>query len=287
MQVEDCLNKLRTGRHPQIDADLCKCMSAESAVKWPDDPVHNDYVSYYNHLRDDLDKRPRDLTPIRTASKLYVFVGIEENIECNIEKYKLSECAMYIQSSDDAVMKNLLMTCHQISQHQAVTDFFCMGSPDVDLTVVKAPVMSKNTHSLVLVALPASYLKNILPQLFRCSDSLKRLDLLYMDLEEMELDIDELLEHMVSQHERKQFTGNLRLRILGGSRYKNKDGTEWSITDLSDEFILEWRQRCEAISTIDLNIGSASGEDIEIAIWSSERYNFYKNQPHLLPEELR
>ena len=289
MQVEDYLSQMRIDLPPSIDADLFKSLHAESAVRWPDDPVHNEYINHYDHRKDDEMKRPRDLTPIRTASRLYVLNRIKENIECNIEEYKLSECTMHIytDTEDKAVMKNLLITCHQISQHQAVTDFFCYGSRGVDLTGVNVPVMSENTHSLMFQALPASYLKNILPQLFHCSDSLKRLVLHRLDLNEVEHDIDKLLERIVSQHERKQFTGNLRLELLGGSKWVDKDGTRLSKTDLSPGFVDKWKQRCEAISSIELNIGSASRKDIAIAIWGRENYNLYKNQAHLFSQEAR
>ena len=288
MQVEDYLSGMRTGGSRSIYADLFRTLHTESSVKWPADPLHNEYIHYYDHDEDDEKKRPRDVTPIKTASRLYEFNDMKENIQCNIEECELSECSMWINSADKAVMKNLLMTCHRISQQQPLTGFDCTGRRDVDLTAVGVPVMSKNTQSLVLSRLPVSYLKNILPQLFRCSDSLKRLELYEMDLKEVERDIDELLEHIVSQHETEQFTGNLRLSILGGSKaVENKDGTVWSITDLSDEFIDRWRRRCEAISTIDLSIGSASWKDIFIASSGRENYNFYKNHPDLSPQEAR
>ena len=74
MQVEDYLSEIRTGDHvPFIAVDLFKSLHAESAVKWPDHPLHNQFVNFYDHHKDDQNKRPLDTTPVFHPSRLYQF----------------------------------------------------------------------------------------------------------------------------------------------------------------------------------------------------------------------
>ena len=107
IQVEDYLNQMRTSGGddlPSIDTDLLKSIHAECIVRLFDNPLHNKYINYYDHSEDKRIRRPRDMTPVKTLSKLYVFRYLKEDIPCSIELAdqgsETPECAVTIASSD-------------------------------------------------------------------------------------------------------------------------------------------------------------------------------------------
>ena len=144
MQAEDCLNEMRTGRDPLIDTDLLELHHAESKIQLPH-PLHNKYIHHYSHSDDDMNGRPRDTTPVRTLSRLYVFRYLREDIACNIELSdqgaETPECSMKINLSDP--VKCLSVICRTIWHYQKVTDLDVNGVSFKDFRAGDVPIMSK------------------------------------------------------------------------------------------------------------------------------------------------
>ena len=65
-----------------------------------------------------------------------------------------------------------------------------------------------------------------------------------IDLQPFEQDLDELLEHLVAHHEKGQAQRELRLGLYKGDDEHN------IATNLSEQFVNKWKQRCEEIPSI-------------------------------------
>ena len=78
-------------------------------------------------------------------------------------------------------------------------------------------------------------------QLHNCV-TLTYLNLQYVDLSEVEKDLDQLLDNIVSSHEKGLSQEKLRIRM-------ERNG-------LSKEFVTKWNERCEGITSIDCNISA-------------------------------
>ena len=126
MQVEDCLNKLRTKVgviRPSIDTDLFRSLQAESAVRLFDHPLHNKYINYYF--------RGTDTTSIYCPSRIYYFDEMIHEVDLGkhlTDSTEIPPCAMYIGNPlTVAVRDALLPICIEIWRHQAVTDLWMVS----------------------------------------------------------------------------------------------------------------------------------------------------------------
>ena len=243
MQVEFYLNELRTGGLPYIDADLFKLLHKESTVRLFDHPLHNKYINYYEHWEDEHKKRPYDITAINHPCKIYHFRVMKEDVV--LGKYKepraeIPECGIYIYHPDETVTKNLLSKCRMISKHQPVTDLWMRNVDYHGLTEAEAPTLS-HLQSLCLHScnLSTSFMRNILQQLHDCV-TLTYLKLQYVDLREVEEDLDELLDNFVSNHEKGLSQEKLMIIMRRN--------------ELSREVAVKWNEHCEGITSIDYGI---------------------------------
>ena len=234
MQVEDYLNDMRISDDalhvPSIDADLLKALQAESSVRLVDHPLHNKYINYYDHSKDERMKRPYDITAIDHPCKIYHFQDMKEDVvlgEYKEQGAELPECAMFIFKPNETVTKSLLCKCRTISEHQAVTDLVMFKVYCDDATEAEVPILSRNIRSLYIYSchLSPSFMRNVLQQLHDCI-TLTNLELTHMDLIEVEEDLDELLDNLVSNHEKGLSQEKLRITM-----WENR---------LSEEFVAKW-----------------------------------------------
>ena len=246
MQVEDYLNKMRTGDRYSLSiaADLFKSLQAESSVRLVDDPLHNKYINYYNHDEDERKERPFDITAIDRPCKIYNFTVMEEDVvlgDYKAQSTEIPECVMDIHCPNVTVTKSLLSKCRTISEHQAVTDLRMQYVDCDDVTKAEAPFLSRNIRSLCIAycQLPSSCIRNILQQLHDCV-TLINLQLVFVDLREVEEDLDKLLDNLVSNHEKGLSQENLEI-------WMDRNG-------LSEEFAAKWNDHCEGITSIDCRI---------------------------------
>ena len=246
MQVEDYLNKMRTSDDLEIDDDLFKSLHAESSARLVDHPLHNKYINYYNH---DEYGDP-DATPVYFPSRLYQFWKMRHEVVLEnhlIEAEEIPPCAMYIAIPDGAVSDSLLSICSQISTHQPVTDLYMYG---VTCDSLEAPRLIKpRTVRLSQCKFPEGFMQILLRQLIKCHcrETLQKLVLLWMDLRPFEPLLDELLEDLVAHHEAGLAQRKLLLR-LWGYKFYNKP------TNLSEEFVEKWQNRCAKVDSIDYEI---------------------------------
>ena len=253
MQVEDYVNKMRTGYDPSIDADLLMGLQDESSVRLVDHPLHKKYINYYNHREDEEKKRPYDITAINHPCKIYHFEFMKEDIvlgEYKDQGAEIPECAMFIHMPDETVTKSLLSTCRTLSEHQAVTDLWMDLVDCYDATEAEAPFLSRNIQSLYIggCKLSVSYMRNILQQLLDCI-TLTNLELIDMDLSEVEEDLDQLLDNLVSNHEKGLSQKKLRINMQNNRMY-------WG-------FVTKWNERCKGIRSIDCYIDYDYGYDFD------------------------
>ena len=226
MQVEDCLNKLRTKvgiSPPPIDTNLFRSLHA-------DHPLHNKYINYYF--------RGTDTTSIYCPSRIYYF---DEMIhEVDLEKHltdstKIPPCAMYIGNPlTVAVRDALLPICSQIWRHQAVTDLW-MVSVTCNSSTLSAPRLT-NPQCLYLNSceLPNNFVDKLLHRLFRCGETLQKLELSAMNFEQFESLLDELLEDLVPHHEAGLAQRKLWLRQ---SYLETDPGWRWMKENNLDELL--------------------------------------------------
>ena len=246
MQVEDYLNDMRTGAggyDPLIEADLFRSLHNESTVRLFDDPLHNKYFNYYCHDVYERMKRASD-TIVYFPSTIYHFMNMKEDIvlgEYKEQRAEIPECAMYIFAPNERVTRSLLSKCRMISEHQAVTDLWMWGVHCHDATEAEAPILSKDSQSLFIDSckFSSSFLRNILQQLHNCV-TLTNLELYDVDLSEVEEDLDQLLDNLVSNHEKGLSQEKLRITI-----YKH---------ELSTMFVAKWKERCVGITSINCRI---------------------------------
>ena len=248
MSVEYFLYWMRAGyNHPEIDTDLFWSLHAESTVQLPH-PLHNKYINYYDHDADDYVKRPLDTTPVYWPSRLYNVRFMKRKV--TLGKYKkqgteIPECAMHILRPDQMVEKHLFSMCQEISKHQAVTDLRMARVDYNDITETEAPIFSRNIRSLDIFNswLSLCFIRKVLQQLHDCV-TLTLLKLEGLDLQEVEEDLDELLENLVSNHEKGLFQNKLTIEM-------EKSG-------LSEGFASKWNERCEGITRINCDIRSGN-----------------------------
>ena len=253
MQIEVYLNEMRTDGITSIDNNLLKSLHAESTVKVFDDPLHNKYINYYNHWWDDYMNRPRDKTNIYYPSKLYFFQSICHKVVLENHAKTATEippCAVFIYDPDETVMDSLLSTCSEIFKHQEVTDLLM---EHVTCNSLEAPrLINPVTVHLDGCKLPDDFMEKFLHDLKGCGESLQLLKLDMMNLEPFESLLDELLEDLVAHHQRKREAGLAQRKLelwLTGDEDEEEDPT-----NLSDEFMEKWRNRCDVVESIDCTI---------------------------------
>ena len=132
-------------------------------------------VHFYSHKQDDTCRRPRDVTPIEISSQLYLFGSFRENApHYNIKESANSHkiCIVKIDDTHGSVASDLLLTCQQISQNQAITDlqiigFHCDKSLAVPNNVFN---MSKAAQSIKIAnsTLPLNSVEQLMQQLQQC-----------------------------------------------------------------------------------------------------------------------
>ena len=247
MQIEDSLNGMRTHVGviaESIDTDLLKWLQAESIVRLFDHPLHNKYINYYNHSNDDMNARPRDTTPVKTLSKLYVFSYLREDIACNIELAdqgaETPQCAVRIESSDRVGCLSVI--CRTIWYYQKVSDLYTWDVSFLDFRDV--PIRSEEPRLVYLDGryFPNDFVEKIRRQLFDCGESLQKLWLRQINFASLEPLLDELLEDLVAHHEAGLAQRKLVL-LLKGHFYIER-------THLSWEFVKKWMNRCEKVDSI-------------------------------------
>ena len=244
MQVEYYLNEMGTGVYPSIDDDLFRSLQAESLVRLVDDPLHNKYINYYDYEEDRREKRPFDITAIDYPCKIYHFEYMKEDVVLGDYKEQgaeIPECAMYIYEPKGMVTKSLLSKCRMISEHQAVTGLWMYSVHCSDATEAEVPFLSRDIRSLCIgvCKLPSSFMRHMLQQLHNCI-TLMHLELYVVDLREVEEDLDQLLDNLVSNHEKGLSQKKLSISM--------------KINELSKEFAAKWNERCEGITSIDCRI---------------------------------
>ena len=202
---------------------------------------------------------------------------------------EIPPCAMYIGNPlTVAVMDVLLPICSEIWRHQAVTDLW-MVSVTCNSSTLPAPRLT-NPQCLYLNSceLPNDFVDTLLHQVFRYGESLQKLVLSVMNL-------DELLEDLVAYHQKALTQGKLWLKqnytesdpAWGWMKENHLDELlqyilslcykkelhqkglaqrklqleltgimGWKLTNLSEEFEEKWRNRCQGIDSIDCRIES-------------------------------
>ena len=208
MQVEDHLNKMRTGGLTLIDADLLKWLQAESSVRLVDDLLHNKYINYY---RQDECGDPTDTTPVYCPSRLYHFEWMRHEVVLEnhlTQGEEIPPYTMKISFPDEAVSDSLLSICSEIAKRQTMTDLWMCNVNCGDAT--ESPILSRNIQSLGVLSchLSRTFMKNVLQQLHNC-DTLTHLVLIFVDLSEVEEDLDELFDNLVCIHEKGLSQKNL------------------------------------------------------------------------------
>ena len=219
----------------RIDADMFKWLQAESSVRLVDHPLHNKYINYCKGTD----------TTVYFPSQVYHFKEMRHEVVLEkhvIQGEEIPPCAMIILNPDEAVRDSLLSICSHISKHQPVTDLFVRF---VTCNSLQAPRLIKpRTVHLSLCKFPEDFMENLLRQLIEChcGETLQELGLGWMDLGPFESLLDELLEDLVAHQEAGLAQRKLHLWLRGNDEHP---------TNLSEEFVEKWRNRCNKVDSID------------------------------------
>ena len=222
----------------QYDMSLFDSLYKESRVPLPGRPLHNNYINYYSHARGE-----DDTTPVYRPSQYYEFGAMKKDVVLEEARgTEIPECAMTVTDPDESVTQSLLKTCHKISEHQKVTDLYMMYVRCESSIEDELPLISAHALSLYITycTLPMCYLRYIVRQLFQSINTLQCLALRFMELKPIETELDELLERLVSHHESGKAQSKLLLIITGDKGPSN----------LSQEFVKKWKERCKGIEII-------------------------------------
>ena len=238
MQVEGYLNQMRVhDDYPAIDDGLFKLLNTESTVELFNHSLNNRYINYYYHTY-------RNTTPLYYPSRIYHFYYTWDKIF--LGEYKalikeIPECAMYINWPEAKVTRSLLSKCWEISKHQPVTDLSMQQVHSAEATKAKVLILNRNIQSIHVSKcnFSFSFMRNIFQQLHDCM-RLTKIELIDMELREVEEDLDELLENLVSNHEKGLSHKKLTIDLK-----RNR---------LSEEFVSKWNECCEGIRSIDCYI---------------------------------
>ena len=138
-------------------------------------------------------------------------------------------------------LDSLLSICSEIFTHQPVTDLYMMA---VTCNSLEAPRLIKPVRvDLSVCKFPEGFMQILLRQLIEChcGETLQKLRLCQMDLRRLESLLDELLEDLVAHHEAGLAQRKLVLSLAGDKEHP---------TNLSEEFVEKWRNRCEKVDSI-------------------------------------
>ena len=153
---------------------LIESMFREAGLPVPKNPLHNEWINYYNH--DSI----KHTTLVYVPSRSYMFYIMKAKVSCNIQHGHsgIPECTMSILFPDKAVSKNLLSVCHRICQLQAVRNLYMSGVRCEDLPEPCVFTLSKNTESLTIYdcTLPTQTLSHLIQQINGCN-ALQKLNL--------------------------------------------------------------------------------------------------------------
>ena len=236
------------GKNPQ-DLTLFKSLFFESTVSMSMDVYHNQFVNIYQHMNDDENDRPRDIKDVQVPSRLYLFSFIQESINGISlnprSNEEIPECAVVILQPLPYVTKSLFALCHQISECQSVTDLYMLNVISNDLTASETPIFSRQAKSLWLweCKLPPPFVRDILRQLSSCV-TLQMLWLRDINLSSVEEDLGNLLQNLVSHHE----------RLADATHHQERLELVLDRNSLSYEFKKKWRLSCKRISSIKYQI---------------------------------
>ena len=235
------LYEMQVEHGPDIDADLFRGLHTEASVRLVDDPLHNKYINYCSYGG----------TTVYFPSQVYRFQFMRHEVVLEnhlIQAEEIPPCAMYIKDPDEAVRDSLLSIYSEIWKHQAVTDLRMFG---VTCNSLEAPRLTKpRVVYLSRCKIPEVFVQIILHQLIEChcGETLQELRLMVMNLKPFESLLDELLEDLVAHHEAGLAQRKLHLRLVGSELFKQP-------SNLSQEFVEKWRNRCEKVDSIDCVIG--------------------------------
>ena len=120
---------------------------------------------------------------------------------------------------------------------------------DVTCNSMEASQVNKTSDSVSLLAVsfPEVFMQILLRQLIEChcGETLQELQLSWMNLKPFESLLDELLEDLAAHHEAGLAQRELLLRLTGGI---------FQPTNLSEEFVEKWRNRCKKVDSIHCRI---------------------------------
>ena len=188
------------------NATLFISLYGESSMELHGSWNHNEHWNNFGQT-DHLYKTFTGRAPVYFPSRLYVFSSTHDDVFGEIAQRQqdgnaeIPECAMMIDfdTTDSTIIKKVMLLCRKISKRQAVTDLFIGRMSCNDSTEAEVPILRKNVQSVSVFdsKVSASFVRSILRQLFDCS-ALQTIDLHFMDLHEIETDLDQLLENLSS-----------------------------------------------------------------------------------------
>ena len=174
--IEKVKSKKYDGYGSNRDTDLLKALYTESKVQLPGSALHNNNINYYHHTKDSI-----DTTHVYTPSKMYVFLGMRENVLCKFnnrkQEAKCPECILVIKSPRAAVSDSLLVTCQQIIENQTIVDLKMYNVSGKHQSEADVFNPSKNANSLPLhsCSLQSQPLNYLIHKLSGCNQ-VRRID---------------------------------------------------------------------------------------------------------------
>ena len=291
MYIDHYLRRVRIGgSYPTRDDYLFQSLYHESSITLPGSPLHNHHINVYDPLVDGLLTRPFDITNktesenyqaerltkfaqynfnphimpiekifVRIPSKLYVFRNLMQEVVYDIKHRKndtkVQECIMEILRPNPEVAKRLLSTCRKISRYQPVTDLLIDGAHCV---TSKAPIMSIKTRALSISMsnLPVTFVRNIFQQLVESHCvTLQNFNSLSMNLSDVEVELNKILDQIVSHHKR---TPHEQFLIVHYDRDAPETVRKLRLNliqnNLSRDFRDRWTMICKRITSIECYI---------------------------------
>ena len=166
-EAQDMLKRM--GKHV-LDTDLFTSIYRESKIELPGHPDHNQYINRYNHDTTRRNKMTKDITPVYTPSRRYMFHHVNELIACEEHHEhhdEIPECAVIIA---ELVTKNVLSIIRKISQRQKISDLVLLSFKCDDTMETDIFNMSQNAKSLRVsyCDLPPGVIKHLLKEVSHC-----------------------------------------------------------------------------------------------------------------------
>ena len=160
---------------------LIEAIFRETGLPVPKDPLHNQWINYYDHSEGLI----KDTSPVYIPSRMYWFKYMKAKVSCQIQHgdTNVPECTMSIYWPDESVTKNISSICYRICQHQLVRSMYMNSIRWEDLPEPHVFTISKNTESIKIISckLPTETLSHLLQQINGCS-ALRVLDLSYVTI---------------------------------------------------------------------------------------------------------